>query len=85
MNISDCYSTNDISGSGNVGGIVGYLLNTFVLKIDRCYSLGTLTSNGSAGSILGYGGWSNSKQKPNGTSYIKNCVALNQAYSGTYI
>lgn len=78
VNISDCYSTNDISGTGNVGGIVGYLLNKFVLKIDRCYSLGTLTSNGNAGSILGYGGWSNSKQKPEGTSYIKNCVALNK-------
>ena len=78
VNVSDCYSTNDVSGSGNVGGIVGYLLNAFVLKIDRCYSLGTLSSNGSAGSILGYGGWSNSKAKPNGTSYIKNCVALNK-------
>lgn len=78
VNVSDCYSTNDVSGTGNVGGIVGYLLNAFVLKIDRCYSWGTLTSNGSAGSILGYGGWSNSKQKPNGTSYIKNCVALNK-------
>ena len=37
-----------------------------------------MTSNGNAGSILGYGGWSNSKQKPEGTSYIKNCVALNK-------
>lgn len=86
VNISDCYSTNDISGTSNVGGIVGYLLNAFVLKIDRCYSLGTLTAlgsadkkAGSAGAILGYGGWSNSKAKPNGTSYIKNCVALNKA------
>lgn len=86
VNISDCYSTNDISGTGNVGGIVGYLLNAFVLKIDRCYSLGTLTAlgssdkkSGSAGAILGYGGWSNSKAKPNGTSYIKDCVALNKA------
>lgn len=78
VNISDCYSTNDISGTGNVGGIVGYLLNAFALKIDRCYSLGTITSGESAGGIVGYGGWSNSSQKAKGESHIKNCVVLNK-------
>jgi hypothetical protein len=50
-NISDCYSTGTVSGSWDVGGLVGY--NSYG-DISNCYSTGAVSGSSSVGGLVGF-------------------------------
>jgi hypothetical protein len=49
--ITECYSTGAVSGSGEVGGLVGF--NWDNGSISDCYSTGTVSSTSEAGGLVG--------------------------------
>jgi hypothetical protein len=57
--ISNCYSTGAVSGSYEVGGLVG---ENYYSNISQCYSTGTVSGSSSVGGLVGYNYYSNISQ-----------------------
>lgn len=55
IKIYDCYNNGQISGSAQVGGIIGYLDNSDTVenKVARCYNIGELSGSSDVGWIAG--------------------------------
>ena len=77
--------TMTLTGTGNKGGIVGYILNNGYVKttISNCIFDGTITNDGNAetGGIVGYAGANLTK------TVIKNCLSIgtvNATVSGQF-
>jgi len=60
--ITNCYSTGNVNGSSEVGGLVGY---SVAGTITNCYSTGSVTGSSKVGGLVGY--------SPDGT--ITNCYS----------
>jgi len=69
--ISNCYATGSVSGTYDVGGLVG--VNSFFSPISNCYTTGNVSGNSSVGGLVGFS-----------TDYssISNCYATGNV-SGT--
>lgn len=71
--VTNCTNYAEISGYQNVGGIVGYNVNTTI--VESCYNLGKVTaSNNRVGGILG-----------NGTGTIRMCVNVGTISGVNYV
>jgi hypothetical protein len=57
LSITRSFTTNDITGTGTVGGIVGEIRvsggSTATINISQCYTVGEITGEGSVGGIVG--------------------------------
>jgi len=60
--IINCYSTGTVSGTGNIGGLIGY---NYPGKIDNCYSSSSVSGAYYVGGLIG----------ETGVSYISNCYS----------
>lgn len=77
-NIINCYNTANISGSSNIGGVVGYAFdNTSFLG---CHNAGTVSGGSTVGGIVGHLGTSNS----NSTTII-SCYNTGAVSGKSYI
>ena len=74
--IVNSYSTGDVTGIQNVGGIVGLLnsnANNNSSVVENCYATGAITGEYLVGGIVG---------QINQSAFVKNCVALNKWVKG---
>ena len=52
--ITNSYSSGDISGNSSVGGLVGLNLGNDYATVSKCYSFGTVSGNASVGGMVGW-------------------------------
>ena len=71
-NITNCYSTAQVTSSYNAAGVVAY---NYAL-VDKCYATGNLYSNNCAAGIIGYNDGVN--------AIVSNCVAMNKKIEIVY-
>ena len=79
--ISNCYSMNDVTATGDrAGGILGYVYQSGVI-ISNCYATGAVSGASRVGGILGeYNGHASyADRRPT----IRDCTALNISVTGT--
>lgn len=81
--ISCCYTTAAVSGSVEVGNLVGH---NFKGSITSCFTAGTVTGGGSVGGLVGYNSRSTittsyAKAAVNGSGYVGGLVGFNDASS----
>ena len=69
--ISNCYSSSDVTGIQNVGGLVGRNFG----NVNNCYASGNLTSGGIAGGVVGY--------NDGNSTVVTNCYAMNPTINAT--
>jgi len=63
--VRNCYSTGNISGANNVGGVVGNVNDS---SVEYCYATGAVNGTSSIGGVAGL---------VNTGGFTRNCVALN--------
>ena len=49
--VANCYATGDVSGTGNVGGLVG---DASFIELSNCYATGNVTGIKNVGGLVGY-------------------------------
>ncbi len=79
-NIINCYSKADVSGTNDVGGIVGMFNNS---TIANCYVWGNI--NGSGVTVGGIVGGANRSIDPATSTILKNCYSLANVTGGQYV
>ena len=70
--ITNCYAAGAVSGTFNVGGLVGYASGGYGCTLKNCYATGTVSGTSFVGGLMGM----------NNGFYISNCYATG-AVSGT--
>ncbi|SMC41892.1 beta strand repeat-containing protein, partial [Sporomusa malonica] len=76
--IEDSHSTGNVTGTANVGGLVGYMGNT-VGTITDCYATGNVTGSGYyVGGLVGY-------SKKNTSGSISNCYSTGDVTGAGYV
>ena len=94
LTIEDCWSSGTISGSQQVGGIIGatqYKGDTYKageILISNCYSVASVEGNFCVGGISGCGAWGAAKAETNlvesrTCDIVKGCIAWNDKIEAT--
>lgn len=77
--VKNCYSTGDVIGNWDVGGVVGEIEIEGVVK--NCYATGRVTGNKEVGGVVGFTDHSVLGRDYSESSVI-NCAALNPSVAG---